>query len=633
MFILNINLDSQNVDVNVTPDKLQMFIKSENVLLAIIKSSLLKMYGLLFKNLNLNDSSFQCQKSTMLSFFTASKSTPKNSSQQLAERTLNIDDDDANGETMATNESRIRDAKNQKENEAKRARVEDDSFVNDETMSNSLISTQKSKQPKLNEYLSSSKKDSPCKQYPTALGLKKDKKINTSYSPSKIVAKKNDESNTTMETDELFSANDRLSMFQNNIGSKLTASNAISPMNDSVSERINFHMCNTPPLPSNNNEKPKMNVRDNLKALGLTQSQVDHDSDAYDSSFIEKNTEVTDFIVPIGLNKKLTENLESHAPEVSIISSPNSQSSEMSKETQQLSSTIKSTISSSADSQISKRKEKIIRFNLDTLKQQHKEMVAKNEDDSNRQKREEEEKNLLKSLKFKTKNIESKDAENELDRCITKEDFLKMKVCGQFNKGFIISRLEQELFIVDQHAADEIYNFEMLQKDGKIEKQRLLQPRYLELTASSEASLIDNINLLEKAGYDVEICSSRKVGNRIMITAVPMSKQSNKLLDFKDIDELLFILSENELNPGSISSSSSEQSRLTEIKSSALRSLYASKACRKSIMIGTALNANQMKRVINHLHEIEKPWNCPHGRPTMRHLINIDLLRKKTFNS
>jgi DNA mismatch repair protein PMS2 len=116
------------------------------------------------------------------------------------------------------------------------------------------------------------------------------------------------------------------------------------------------------------------------------------------------------------------------------------------------------------------------------------------------------------------------------------------------------------------------------------------------------------------------------MGNRIMLMCVPMTTQSNKLLN--DIDELLYILSETDLNSGSINSSSSQNSsQLTEIKSSSLRAIFASKACRKSIMIGTSLNKAEMKRVISHLEGIEKPWNCPHGRPTMRHLINIKLLK------
>lgn len=74
--------------------------------------------------------------------------------------------------------------------------------------------------------------------------------------------------------------------------------------------------------------------------------------------------------------------------------------------------------------------------------------------------------------------------------------------------------------------------------------------------------------------------------------------------------------------------SSSEQASVTDLKSSSLRAFYASKACRKSIMIGTSLNMNEMKRVVNHLSTIEKPYNCPHGRPTMRHLVNLDLIKK-----
>ncbi|VDK42723.1 unnamed protein product [Gongylonema pulchrum] len=42
-----------------------------------------------------------------------------------------------------------------------------------------------------------------------------------------------------------------------------------------------------------------------------------------------------------------------------------------------------------------------------------------------------------------------------------------------------------------------------------------------------------------------------------------------------------------------------------------LRKLFASRACRKSVMIGTALTLPQMEK------------NCPHGRPTLRHLCSL----------
>ena len=46
-------------------------------------------------------------------------------------------------------------------------------------------------------------------------------------------------------------------------------------------------------------------------------------------------------------------------------------------------------------------------------------------------------------------------AEVELRKEIRKDDFLKMKIYGQFNRGFIIACLKDDLFIIDQHASDE----------------------------------------------------------------------------------------------------------------------------------------------------------------------------------
>lgn len=48
-----------------------------------------------------------------------------------------------------------------------------------------------------------------------------------------------------------------------------------------------------------------------------------------------------------------------------------------------------------------------------------------------------------------------------------------MQVVGQFNLGFIIARLNYDLFIVDQHAADEKFHFETLQRSTQIQSQKL----------------------------------------------------------------------------------------------------------------------------------------------------------------
>ncbi|XP_058084301.1 DNA mismatch repair protein PMS1 isoform X2 [Magnolia sinica] len=75
---------------------------------------------------------------------------------------------------------------------------------------------------------------------------------------------------------------------------------------------------------------------------------------------------------------------------------------------------------------------------------------------------------------------------NELERFFRKEDFGRMEVIGQFNLGFIIGKIDQDLFIVDQHAADEKYNFERLSQSTILNQQPLLQPMRLELSPEEE---------------------------------------------------------------------------------------------------------------------------------------------------
>jgi DNA mismatch repair protein PMS2 len=54
-----------------------------------------------------------------------------------------------------------------------------------------------------------------------------------------------------------------------------------------------------------------------------------------------------------------------------------------------------------------------------------------------------------------------------------------------------------------------------------------------------------------------------------------------------------------------------------------MRAMFAMRACRSSIMVGDALDTQQMTRLLKGLAAVEQPWNCPHGRPTMRHLADV----------
>ena len=55
--------------------------------------------------------------------------------------------------------------------------------------------------------------------------------------------------------------------------------------------------------------------------------------------------------------------------------------------------------------------------------------------------------------------------------------------------------------------------------------------------------------------------------------------------------------------------------------------MFASRACRSAVMIGTALSRSKLQTLVRHMSEMEHPWACPHGRPTMRHLFDLSQLR------
>lgn len=217
--------------------------------------------------------------------------------------------------------------------------------------------------------------------------------------------------------------------------------------------------------------------------------------------------------------------------------------------------------------------------------------------------------------------FDSNGAEEKLSLSVSKTDFAKMKIIGQFNLGFIIASrpsyaesngtpsIRDELFIIDQHASDEKYNFERLQATTIVQSQRLVYPKTLDLTAMEEEIVIENLSALETNGFVVRVdeTGDAPVGQRCQLVSLPLSRET--AFSLTDLEELLALLAENA--PGSVP------------RPSKVRKMFAMRACRSSIMIGRTLTHTQMGKVVKHLGELDKPWNCPHGRPTMRHLCGF----------
>ncbi|KAJ5089719.1 hypothetical protein N7532_008403 [Penicillium argentinense] len=225
-------------------------------------------------------------------------------------------------------------------------------------------------------------------------------------------------------------------------------------------------------------------------------------------------------------------------------------------------------------------------------------------------------KQIVSSEKENLDTNDGKTAEDRLSLTVSKPDFAQMRIIGQFNLGFIIAvrpgKERDELFIIDQHASDEKFNFERLQAETIVQYQRLVRPQRLDLTAVEEEIVLENRVALEKNGFVVTVDESgdEPIGRRCQLVSLPLSKEV--VFGTRDLEELIVLLSESPVfNAVSVP------------RPSKVRKMFAMRACRSSIMIGKTLTERQMQRVVRNMGTIDKPWNCPHGRPTMRHLMSL----------
>lgn len=237
-----------------------------------------------------------------------------------------------------------------------------------------------------------------------------------------------------------------------------------------------------------------------------------------------------------------------------------------------------------------------------------------------------------------TNNIETSDisdqilSEKILGLSIHKDDFINMKIVGQFNKGFIIvyKKDSNDILIIDQHASDEKYNFEKFIEETTFENQPLVISQKLDLNSMEKLTILNHLQIFEKNGFkfktkvndhiesidnnDDEVENLKQ--EDLYLTSLPYSR--NTIFDLKDLDELIQLVED-------MASTTNSMPRPSKV-----RSMFAMRACRSSIMIGQSLNKPKMENIVQHLSTLDKPWNCPHGRPTMRHLVKID--QWKPFN-
>ncbi|RNF22670.1 mismatch repair protein [Trypanosoma cruzi] len=223
--------------------------------------------------------------------------------------------------------------------------------------------------------------------------------------------------------------------------------------------------------------------------------------------------------------------------------------------------------------------------------------------------------NECKSIPFKRTRKErqtftslTEQTENQLATYLDKSSFKEMIIHGQFNHGFILASLGDDMFVIDQHAADEKFNYECLLSQYSARPQPLLAAVSVSMDPHDVDLAVLHSEELRQHGFIVE---RGEDANKLLVYSVPVLQY--EAVGPHDIVELV------------------QQIALYGNITKPLRSLWhsmATKACRSSIMIGTALSEKTMRSVVSRLGELEQPWNCPHGRPTLRHVACVSSLMR-----
>lgn len=183
----------------------------------------------------------------------------------------------------------------------------------------------------------------------------------------------------------------------------------------------------------------------------------------------------------------------------------------------------------------------------------------------------------------------------------------QLHVIGQFHNSYILAEGEKGLYIIDQHAAQERYHYEMIQKQilsGVKDTQPLLIPITVETTMSA-VSRIDDLNaLLEQVGIHFEVFGNTTLLCRELPIWLKDTKEEAFLQDMIDLWQKDDEISLDKLRKHTI----------------------ATMACHSSIRFHRSLTMEEMKQVILYLGKCEQPFHCPHGRPTLICYEDKDLI-------
>lgn len=199
--------------------------------------------------------------------------------------------------------------------------------------------------------------------------------------------------------------------------------------------------------------------------------------------------------------------------------------------------------------------------------------------------------------------------ELETAKFIDPKSIKSHKVVGQLFDTYWIVELDEKYYIIDQHAAHEKVLYErMLNKIASkvMYGQRLLKPVVVHVSIQELARFETHKKVFDDLGFEAEAFGE----DAIIVRSVPFI--FNKLFDMGQFTQILDGL----------------EDAFSEDKYSILLDDIASMSCKAAVKGNDRLSRAEYMQLIDDLLNLDDPFHCPHGRPTIIAMTRYDLEKK-----
>ncbi len=190
--------------------------------------------------------------------------------------------------------------------------------------------------------------------------------------------------------------------------------------------------------------------------------------------------------------------------------------------------------------------------------------------------------------------------------------FKNYKIIGQIFNTYWLVEQNKSIFMIDQHAAHERILYEKLMEELKKQKvtaQMLLQPLLLKLTEKEKQVLQDNMELLHQFGFSIEVIEQKEQKTYALLSVPLIIKEPTSTKFFLDILDKL------------------EEVPIENIYDTKIATI-ATMACKAAVKGNDRLDIREATALVEKLLQLENPFTCPHGRPTIIEMTQYELEKR-----